>query len=132
MQRAIRRKGRLVMRQAETRRRLAAQSASSPVLDDAIGAWLSTVTVWRWDLRDGRYGNHRNWSCNEDRPEKPPGTAPTAALDSAYVSDIEGAFGTISVGDHGHGTSWSGRTKTLLAGGTFVLAWLIWRTLRSL
>ena len=46
MQRAIRRKGRLVMRQVETRRRLVAQSASSPVLDNAIGAWLSTVTVW--------------------------------------------------------------------------------------
>ena len=42
-------------------------------------------------------------------------TAPTAALDSAHVGDIEGAFGTISVGDNGHRTGWSGRGKTLLA-----------------
>ena len=46
-QRAIRRKGRLVMRHVEVRRRLEALSAISPVLDDAIGAWLSTVTVRR-------------------------------------------------------------------------------------
>ena len=46
-QRAIRRKGRLVMRQVEVLRRPVALSASSPVLDDAIGAWLPTVSVRR-------------------------------------------------------------------------------------
>ena len=35
------------MRHVEVRRRLEALSAISPVLDDAIGAWLSTVTVRR-------------------------------------------------------------------------------------
>jgi|GEM_PF-4649711 len=35
------------MRHVEVRRRLEALSASSLVLDDAIGAWLSTVTVRR-------------------------------------------------------------------------------------
>ena len=46
-QRAIRRKGRLVVRQLETLRRLEALSASSPVPADAVGAWLEPVTVQR-------------------------------------------------------------------------------------
>lgn len=43
-------------------------------------------------------------------------TAPlAAALDSAHIGDIEGAFGTIRLGDDGPGASWSGRIRTLLA-----------------
>ena len=42
-------------------------------------------------------------------------TAPGAALDSAHVGDIRGAFGTISVNDTGKRNSWMARFKTLLA-----------------
>lgn len=45
--RAIRRKGRLVVRQLETLRRLEALSASRPVPADAVGAWLPPATVQR-------------------------------------------------------------------------------------
>ena len=38
-----------------------------------------------------------------------------AALDSAHVGDIEGAFGTIRVGDDAPSAGWSGRLRTLLA-----------------
>ena len=38
-----------------------------------------------------------------------------AALDSAHIGDIEGAFGTIRLGDESPGAGWSGRVKTLLA-----------------
>lgn len=38
-----------------------------------------------------------------------------AALDSAHVGDIHGAFGTISAGDDAQRASWSARLKTLLA-----------------
>jgi hypothetical protein len=51
--------------------------------------------------------------------ESPPSdklTAPAAAaLDSAHIGDIEGAFGTISLGDDGPRAGWSGRVRTLLA-----------------
>ena len=43
-------------------------------------------------------------------------TVPTvAALDSAHIGDIEGAFGTIRLGDESPRAGWSGRVKTLLA-----------------
>ncbi|MEC5218856.1 hypothetical protein RCH09_003831 [Actimicrobium sp. GrIS 1.19] len=38
-----------------------------------------------------------------------------AALDSAHVGDIRGAFGTISVNDTGKRTTWMARFKTLMA-----------------
>ena len=38
-----------------------------------------------------------------------------AALDSAHVGDIQGAFGTIRLGDDGPRARWSGKVKTLLA-----------------
>ena len=42
--------------------------------------------------------------------------APAAvALDSAHIGDIEGAFGTIRLGDDAPRAGWSGRVKTLLA-----------------
>ena len=42
--------------------------------------------------------------------------APAAvALDSAHIGDIEGAFGTIRLGDDAPSVGWSGRVKTLLA-----------------
>lgn len=39
----------------------------------------------------------------------------SAALDSAHVGDIEGAFGTIRLGDELPPAGWSGRLRTLLA-----------------
>ena len=39
----------------------------------------------------------------------------SAVLDSAHVGDIEGAFGTIRLGEEPAATGWSGRLKTLLA-----------------
>lgn len=39
----------------------------------------------------------------------------SAALDSAHVGDIRGAFGTISVNDTGKRNSWMARFKTLMA-----------------
>ena len=39
----------------------------------------------------------------------------SAALDSAHVGDIKGAFGTISTDDTGTRTSTSAKLKTLLA-----------------
>jgi len=39
----------------------------------------------------------------------------SAALDSAHIGDIRGAFGTIKLGDHGARTTWKQRWQTLLA-----------------
>lgn len=46
-QRAIRRKGRLVLRQLETLRRLESLAASRPVPADAVASWLQPLTVQR-------------------------------------------------------------------------------------
>jgi NRAMP (natural resistance-associated macrophage protein)-like metal ion transporter len=43
-----------------------------------------------------------------------PSTAPGAVLDTAHVGDIEGAFGTIRVGETAAGRSWSRRLRMLL------------------
>ena len=42
-------------------------------------------------------------------------TPASAALDSAHVGDIRGAFGTIAQNDTGQRTSWTARFKTLMA-----------------
>ena len=44
-----------------------------------------------------------------------PSSQPTAVLDAAHVGDIEGAFGTIRLGDEGPRAGWKARLATLLA-----------------
>ena len=44
-----------------------------------------------------------------------PSATPSAALDSAHVGDIRGAFGTIAQNDTGARSSWTARFKTLMA-----------------
>ena len=44
-----------------------------------------------------------------------PADVTTAVLDQAHVGDIEGAFGTIRVGDIAGRRSWGARLLTLLA-----------------
>ncbi|MDE0855411.1 MAG: Nramp family divalent metal transporter, partial [Nevskia sp.] len=45
----------------------------------------------------------------------PADPAEPAVLDSAHVGDIHGAFGSITLGDHGPRRGWLARLKTLLA-----------------
>ncbi|MDQ4502284.1 divalent metal cation transporter [Sinomonas sp. ASV322] len=53
--------------------------------------------------------------ANRPRPRPIPSAASSAALDSAHVGDIQGAFGTIRLEETPTPKSWKARLKTLLA-----------------
>ena len=56
-----------------------------------------------------------NLQPGDDEQRTEPGAQPTAALDSAHVGDIEGAFGTIREHDLAARRSWVAKLLTLLA-----------------